>query len=230
MRRFTILCLVAAAALAVAPPAHADPTPVFEATSFYGTQGPLEGIALGTDFDVAFEQGVFVSHLGVFDSHGNGLASGHSVGIFDRTTGDAVVQIVTAPGTGALIDGYRYFELPEDVNLPSGFQGSIVVGYGEGNLDRNGNSHGILSVEPNPIWRADPYINNVGISRYGFDPDGYPNILDTVYSPGPANRYHAGSFTYTPNPEPGTMVLLGAAGAVAGVVRRRRRKAQQAPA
>ena len=97
------------------------------------------------------------------------------------------------------------------------------LGFADGGVRPN---HALPLVlgEPTPIFNDGPgVISNIGVARYGTG-SAFPGTLDT----GPENRYHAGSFTYSPNPEPGTIVLLSSALAAAGVWRRRRVKRQQA--
>ena len=76
--------------------------------------------------------------------------------------------------------------------------GAIVAGYREGNQDLNANVHGSLEIDPPPRFDdGGGAIANVGISRYGMDGNAFPDIPDESTGPGPANRYHAGSFCFT---------------------------------
>ncbi len=218
-------CVVAIAAFAAS--AAAEPTNVYESTITTGTMGNGKGrqtklnFSLGLDFEVQYFPGISITRLGVWDDNGNGLLSPHSLIIYDL--GDSLnmplARIDTLPGTGVLEGGYRYFDLPAALSLHQGTQFSMVVYYPAGNLDSNGNSGPTPPSlgEPTPTFLGDPYLSNIGVARFGFN-NTFPITLDT----GPANRYHAGSFTYTPNPEPGTMILLSAALAAAGAWRRRR--------
>ena len=69
-------------------------------------------------------------------------------------------------------------------------------------------------------------ITGIGNGRFGAA-GTFPSIRDS----GPANRYHSGSFSMTPNPEPGTLAMLGAVltGAAVVIRRRRRRRLVDAP-
>jgi len=225
MSKLLVLGCVAVVALAMAPPVAADPVVnAFEATTSTGNQH-LEDFALGLDFDV--NTAVWVTSLGVFDHNfGDGLKSDHYLAIYDRTTELPVASVTILAGGGTLIDGYRYVDLPTPVLLDSGFEGSIVAGYPDGNLDPNGNSHGNLNLNSTPIWNGLPWMDNVGIARYGTNAFAYPDTPDHFFGGGPANRYHAGSFQFRPTPEPGTLVLLSSILAAAGAVRRKRKKRQ----
>jgi len=228
MRNSLAGCVVAFAALAT--PAAADPIDAFKATITTGTRGDglgrqtLSDFVLGLDFEVMSPH-ITITQLGIWDDNGNGLLSPHTLLLYDLADPSTpLARIDTLPGTGVLEGGYRYFDLTDYVTLAAGTQFSIVVYYPEGNKDSNGNS-GPLPLtrgEPTPIFVGNGYgyIDNIGVARYGHPGLGFPGTLDF----GPANRYHAGSFTYFPNPEPGTIVLLSGALAAAGAWRRRRAK------
>jgi hypothetical protein len=229
MRKTMAACVVAIAAFATT--AAADPVEAFTSTITTGTTGngkgrqTLHDFSLGLDFEVAHEHGIVIDSLGIWDDNGNGLSSSHTILLYNLADSSApLVQIFTLPGTGTLIDGYRYFDLADPISLAPGTQFSVVVYYPGDNVDSNGNSGPTPPTlgEPTPIFNGDingVLIAGIGSARYG---DGlvFPGTLDT----GPSNRYHAGSFTYTPNPEPGTIVLLSGALAAAGAWRRRRAK------
>lgn len=231
--RNSIAALVLAVAT-LATTASAEPYNAYTATITTGTTGSGKGrqtmkdFSLGLDFEVLFPH-ITITRLGIWDDvYGNGLSSPHTLKIYDLANPDApLVMINTLPGTGTLEDGYRYFDLPAELTLVEGTQFSMVVYYPEGNLDSNGNSGPFPPSlgEPMPIFNGDGYnvITNIGDARYGTG-FGFPSTLDT----GPEDRYHAGSFTYTPNPEPGTILLCSGALAAAGAWRRRRAKRQQA--
>lgn len=232
MRKYIAASVVAIALFATS--AAADTYEAYKATITSGVRGDGKGrqtmqdFTLGLDFEVTFDH-VTIHQLGIWDDvYGNGLLSSHSLMIYDLSDPSApLARIDTLPGGGTLVGGYRYFDLAAPLTLTEGTQFSVVVYYPAGNADSNGNS-GPLPLtrgEPTPIFNGGGYglISNIGDARYGTG-FGFPSILDY----GPENRYHAGSFTYTPNPEPGTIVLLSGALAAAGAWRRRRAKRQQA--
>jgi hypothetical protein len=225
MRTTVVACIAALAAFAT--PASADSFDAFTSTITTGTTGngkgrqTLRDFSLGLDFEVTFDH-VTITRLGVWDDNGNGLLSSHVLMLYDLSNPSApLAQINTLPGAGVLVNGYRYFDLLDPITLGAGTQFSVVVYYPGDNLDSNGNSGPTPPSlnEPTPIFDGEGVISNIGVGRYVRDL-AFPDMLDT----GPANRYHSGSFTYSPNPEPGTMVLLSGVLAAAGVWRRRRAK------
>jgi len=198
--------------------------------------GHRPSITLGLDFEVMFWQGITITELGVWDDtvvSPNGstvqqMDSGviltlwvwHDDGSYEPLNG-----VVTSPNDpynqGVLRGDYRYFPI-EPTALEEGQKFTISVGYSGHNTASSGNSGtSAQSLEPRPIFDdGGGLIANIGSGRYGFDAWNFPTYADT----GPANRYHAGSFSYSPNPEPGTLLLVGGALSVVGIVRRRRRK------
>ncbi|MHC4549317.1 MAG: PEP-CTERM sorting domain-containing protein [Planctomycetota bacterium] len=246
MKTIASLAVVLAVVLALAAPVSAD-TDAFVGQIAPGSpqnhgvnldgrgrltwgNGSYPPLCLGLDFEVLFEQGIVVRQLGVWDdivANGDGsteqaLLSPLVLGLWDTQTQTLLAPpIVTEPGTGDLRGDYRYFDLQAELVLDEGQLFTVTVQYGPGNLDSSGNSGRLdQALEPRPIFDSGQgVIANVGSGRYGIGPL-FPTIPDT----GPANRYHSGSFSFIPNPEPGTLVLIGGALAAAGVVRRRRRR------
>jgi len=217
-------CLVAL--VAFAPEAAAEPYDAYTSTITTGTMGngrgrqTLREFVLGLDFEVMFSYGITITQLGIWDDNGNGLASPHSLLVYDLAdTSAPLASVETFPGGGVLRDGYRYFDLPSTLMLPGGTQFSVVAYYPPTNTDSNGNSGPTPPSlgEPSPFFSGYGLVSNIGNARYGRGLY-FPDSLDT----GPANRYHSTSFSYTPNPEPGTLLLLSGALAAAGAWRRRR--------
>ena len=218
------VCVVAL--VAFAPEAAAEPYDAYTSTITTGTMGngrgrqTLREFVLGLDFEVTFDPGITISELGIWDDNGNGLLSPHSLLVYDLAdTSAPLTTIETLPGMGVLRDGYRYFALPVGLDLAGGTQFSVVAYYPPTNLDSNGNSGSTPPSlgEPAPAFHGNGFVANIGNARYGRGLH-FPDSLDT----GPANRYHSTSFSYTPNPEPGTLLLLSGALAAAGAWRRRR--------
>ena len=245
--RNSVLAVLAAFAIAAAPEASAEEVafsgnievgsykrsspggPTFPNPNGLGRQ-TLQDFVLGLHFRVATES-ITITKLGFWDDNGDGARSPLKILLFDKGNFNPLLAFVDVAvgAAGTLKDGYRYFDLAQDVVLQGGDEFTVAVYYGTDNLNSNGNSGPPdFDMEPTPTFNpGQGWIENIGVASYGFG-QVYPGIPDQQGSSpglrGPANRYHAGSFEYVPNPEPGTMVLLGGAAAVAGAIRRRRRR------
>ena len=182
-----------------------------------GTAGTQNfGGQLGMDFDVVAPQGISVTSLGAFDSNSDGINGNIEVGIFDRNTQTLVGSSITITGMeGTAIGGSRFVTLASPITLSAGFQGTIVArGY---NANENNGNVGTGSTV-GTVDDGGGALQFVGTSRFGND-----NAMVFPGSPdgGPVNRYHAGSFEYTPIPEPSSVALLLGAIGFFGLRRRR---------
>ena len=156
------------------------------------------GNGLGMDFNVG-ETPISVTHFGVFDDSSDGISEGVTltVSLWERDPADESLSLgqvgtsveFTNAAPGELVGGNRLLQLATPIELPAGFQGSIVAhGFAEG-TDRNGNADGFGGIND-----GDGLISFVGLSRYGNLGVGtFPEVTDT----GPANRYGAGTFVYS---------------------------------
>jgi len=147
------------------------------------------GGSLGMDFDV--NSMIIVTRLGVFDDGSDGLFRTITAHLYDRNAPVSPLRtLVFTPGDpGELVDGSRFLDLATPLELPAGFQGTIVAeGYGDG--ERSGNSG--VSDFPRSTSDGGGAISFVGNSRFGNTPGLYPTGLDG----GPANRYAAGTFQF----------------------------------
>jgi VCBS repeat-containing protein len=142
------------------------------------------GGSLGMEFDVT--QDISVTQLGVFDDGSNGLFATITAHIYDRTsTAAPVATLVFSPGDdGQAVGGSRFKALATPLQLPAGFQGTVVA-EGYNGAERNGNSAGFGTTD------ASGAINFVGTGRFG-TAGQYPATADG----GPANRYGAGTFRF----------------------------------
>ena len=152
------------------------------------------GVAVGNDFDVT--RPIRITRLGAFDDGSDGLRRTISVRLYERPTQKEFARLTFTPDRpGTLVDGSRFLDLAEPVDLPIGFQGAIVAsGYGAD--ERVGNEGIPGTADLNLEWFTGGCLRFVGTSRYGESPDGYPPIADG----GPANRYAAGTFAFEPLP------------------------------
>ena len=161
------------------------------------------GGALGMDFDLVVP--IKITKLGVFDDSSDGLGLTIKARIFDRSTGKELTLLEFTPeNPGELVGGSRFKDLSQALVLPAGFQGTIAAsGYGAG--ERLGNN-----VAGRSVFGAAGAIRFVGTSRYGTDPDKFPNTPDA----GPFNRYAAGTFFFEPMAEQPKLTISIASGKV----------------
>lgn len=154
-----------------------------------GTQANFSG-AGGNDFDVL--RPIVISKLGVFDDLSDGLKRTLTARVYDRASKRELAKLVFSPeDAGELIGGSRFKDLVPPLFLPIGFQGVITAsGYGE--TERDGNTFGA----PATKWElyTGGSLRFVGRSRWGENPDNFPQIIDG----GPVNRYAAGTFFFEP--------------------------------
>jgi hypothetical protein len=173
--------------------------------------------SLGLDFDVGLDP-ISVTHLGVFDSVGDGLALTITAYIYDRDTQSPIFGPLSFSGNGdLLVNGSRWKDVG-DFTLPAGFHGSVVAeGYGLEELLYNmgGNPNAAVS---SLLDDAGGAISFVGSGRFG-NAGSFPGNGDG----GPVNRYAAGTFAYVVVPEPSAVLSFLAGGAI--LVARRRRTA-----
>ena len=195
-----------------------------------GTQGNFGG-SVGMDFQS--NASVEISHLGVFDSGGDGIAGtltaqlwirneNGTPGNFGDDTGTLAAQITFTGTEGELLGGSR-FKAIDKSNFLNGFNGilgqgtnaSIVV-FGFNALDPLGNVGAFTGTKT--TFDGFGALTFEGTSRFG-TAGLFPNTPDG----GPANRYAAGTFRFNVIPEPASATLLLAG--IAGLAVRRRRNA-----
>jgi Bacterial TSP3 repeat len=155
--------------------------------------------SLGMDFRV--NAAVRVIALGAFDSGSDGFASAITVELWSRNDngtpdvfdddsgGERLAEVVLTPEEpGTLRGGNRFKDLEAPLRLAPGAYVIVASGYGHG--DSNGN----LGGDPDlPLSVAvTSLISFVGNGHYG-DAGVYPGTQDN----GPANRYAAGTFTFS---------------------------------
>jgi hypothetical protein len=118
-----------------------------------------------------------------------------------------------------LIEGSRFLDITA-ITLLAGFHGSIVASHWD-SLEPNYNAFG----QPNTTATTDSgggAISFVGGGRFSGGPsDVFPTGIDN----GPANRYDAGTFTFSVVPEPSSLALVGIGATYLMSLRRRRSRA-----
>ncbi len=147
------------------------------------------GGALGMDFTV--NDSIIIDSLGVFDSGSNGLSTPITARIFDRTRPQVAIATLVFPAgsPGTLIDGSRFLDLTVPLQLPAGFQGTIVAS-GYNGAEPNGNQGSVaLGLTTD---NGGGLISFLPTTRFGNDPNQFPFSGDG----GPANRYAAGTFNF----------------------------------
>lgn len=151
------------------------------------------GGALGMDFEVIEE--IRVTDLGVFDDNSDGLFRPITAQLWSRA-GNSGISILaqetfTPDLPGTLEGGSRFKPLAEPLVLSPGSYTIVAHGYGAGEQNVN---QGFAANEGLDIDTGGAVLRFVGDSRYG-NPGGFPTTLDG----GPANRYGAGTFKFSPN-------------------------------
>jgi hypothetical protein len=147
---------------------------------------------MGLDFDV--NSPITVVQLGAFDNNGDGFTGSVQVAIFDRDTGSPVTPTVTFTGTaGTLVNGERLLPLSSGIVLGIGHYSVVAVGFNT--IDMNGNLGHPGAIMGSTLNTGGGSIWFVGTGRYDFNTTlDFPGNLDN----GPANRYLAGTFQFTP--------------------------------
>ncbi len=175
-----------------------------------GTQN-FDGV-IGMDFNIV--NPVVVTHLGVFDDGGDGLARPIVARLWDRSVPDAAFEVTslefTPEDSGTLIGGSRFKALPSPIRLEHGFLGTIST-------ENYGAEERLVNPGGNPTV-ARPWVVNtgggsillVGSGRYSVTQGEYPATPDA----GAPDRYGAGTFQFqtTALTYPGGPALTAARG------------------
>lgn len=179
------------------------------------------GGSVGLDFQA--NELIKITHLGVFDSAGDGINGGTltaQLWLRNGNTGTLAAEIDFTGTDGQLIGGSRFLEI-DGSHYVNGFNGllapgtdaSIVV-FGFNAIDRLGNVGAFTGTKT--TFDGFGALTFEGTARFGTaglfpgGPDG-----------GPFDRYAAGTFRFVAAPEPTSAMLLMLAGA--GLMGRKRR-------
>jgi autotransporter-associated beta strand protein len=141
----------------------------------FGTQNGWTG-TFGNAF-ATWQPGAMVSHLGFYDSFGDGLANSHTVTLATSYSSggsggaDSILATVEVPAgtTAELVNGYRWVALDQPIALPD-YTWHIVSADVDG-VDLVGD---LISTTSGDVTMADPYYStgswNSTYARYGNDP------------------------------------------------------------
>jgi hypothetical protein len=163
----------------------------------FGTVGnQVDQLAVGMDFNVQLD--IAVKRLGAFDSASAGLNRTLTVRLYDRDGKLEVAAMTFTPeDPGTLLNGSRFKELAQPLELAAGFRGSIVAeGYGDGEPNGAGGAwstnsgpcslffvgHGRSGVGgailplPNPLGRPDEYA----AGTFEFEPTELATPRDAI--------------------------------------------------
>ncbi|MCA9265081.1 MAG: hypothetical protein KDA60_14575 [Planctomycetales bacterium] len=167
----------------------------------------------GMDFDVT--EAVWISALGAFDADQDGMNLDITVELWQRDnagtadepaddSGVAILasEIFTSNDPGTLVGATRFKSLSDPLLLEPGSYTINAYGYGPGELFGN-SSLGAIGRRLN----GEGVIDFVGSSRYCFDGGPCTDFPPTPDAGGAA-QYAAGSFAFSPVPEPGSSTLL----------------------
>jgi len=124
-----------------------------------------------------WQPGAMVSHLGFYDSFGDGLANSHTVTLATSYSSggsgeaDSILATVEVPAgtTATLVNGYRWVALDQPIELPDNTW--HIVSADVDGVDLVGD---LISTGSGDVTMADPYYSNGGwgstFARYGNDP------------------------------------------------------------
>lgn len=213
--------------LAVPPAASAAIVAYDVPAGLVGAFGGTQYYALGMEFDVV--EPVYVTALGAFDSGSDGNFGDGTVpvrvAIFDRASQQPVTPIFSfsTADPGTALDGSRFKDLLAPVLLPAGFQGVIVAdGYNGSRAERNGNISNqtqTWSFEGGPQLSGTTVARNLANGTLG--PAAQLPFPTITVNTATTAAFAAGTFQFTPVPEPSTGALWVGASLMATVGLRR---------
>ena len=185
---------------------HAD-TVAYADPANQGTQSWGGNLAL--NFSVVSP--VTVTSLGVFNASGTGTITGTiQVVIFNTVTNTAVTPVVTFGPNVSYTPaglGFDVFQTITPVVLGAGSYAVDAVGFNVS--DRNGNLN--TGSSSGPLLSGGGAIVFTGASYDGSATlDDPMTCIGCLSLPTQVRQFDAGTFTFTPTPEPGSLLLLGA--------------------
>jgi len=191
-------------------------TPMHATTIAYGdpatTGNEIWTGNLGEDFTA--DSPIEITALGVYNSGQTGTIGGTlEVGIV-ASDGTVEVSEIFSGTIGTLIGGDLFLNLATPITLAPGDYSLTTTGWGPNILNGNANCAGGGCGVPPPALYTPPTLNDGG-GALTFTGIGYTSTPGLVYlapvGSYPADEFNAGSFQFTPTPEPATLagVTLG---------------------
>jgi hypothetical protein len=135
---------------------------------------------------------IIVTHLGAYDSSGDGFEVPHDIGLWSNN-GEALIVSATVTGESPLEGHFRYAELDESIRLVAGQ--TYVVGASAYGVDDPYTTGGTLVLASG--------ITLFGIRYISSDVLKYPSNTTG------GNAYFGGNFKFTSVPIPSALWLLG---------------------
>ncbi|MCO5053897.1 MAG: hypothetical protein M9920_16595 [Verrucomicrobiae bacterium] len=210
-------------ALAAPIPAQTVPGSMLFTPNVDLSQGAQNGYVgyVGGVFLTSYNYYPQVNSLGYFDFDGDGLVNSHTLSLWDLSAGNILLATAVIPaGTeAALVNGFRWVQLPETVNLT--YNNWYLISAQVDNVDTWGdfitNNGGAGQIN----W-SEQYVNLQ--DGYQFSRAG--RYGDTSLPGGQAGTdaiYPAANLGYNVIPEPGTAGLLAVAAFLSALTQRRKR-------
>ena len=193
-------------------------------------QGGIQDFGGSVGMDFVVESPIVVSALGAFDADQDGMNLDITVDLWSRDdagtpdaaddTGVAILatEVFTSNDPGTLVGGSRLKSLDTPLVLPAGAYTINAHGYGAGELLANSGVGGGFFIDRQ--LNDGGLLSFVGTSRFCFQ-DGPCTDFPPTPDGGPEDRYAAGTFAFSPVPEPGVLTLLAVGLLTLVLVRRR---------
>ncbi len=161
---------------------------------------------------------VTVTALGHFDAGGDGLASGHQLGLFDPAGTALAVTSISAGTATPLVGDFRFVTLASSVTLAPGLRYTVAAYYTD-QLD--------AVVDANPPPAPDLVVDTrIGslIGKYEFPSPAFafPSTFDS-------RVFVGANVLFAPVPEPSLLLLVVTPGLASWVVSKRGRRKNAEP-
>jgi hypothetical protein len=171
------------------------------------------GLTLGFEFQV--NRPVSVDSLGAFDSGGDGLAAGVTVGLWeDGVTPIALATAQIPSGSGAMLDGFFRYVNVQDVVLTPGHIYAIGAFFEGDQATSLGTGQGGLGSFDDRLSNITDRSGSSGFFELPISSDGTQGAWL-------GGNFHLQDVTSVPEPATGALLLSGLGVLAAGLARRR---------